>query len=792
MDRRSWRRSSTHSSSSSSRSSDVHHRRITRSLANSSQQANQEIGENVPDHLRYFYRSRHINMSNAIENAIENAIDNAIDNYEAMDIDGPEQMEISSEIMSRDNADTESNIMSIDQPLDVEFNSDGNEIEQDIHYDGEENDSDTGDENIRDHNETTHENEPQIINPNVFLPPDIKELLKSLSRAECNSDQLGRLAGFFLILDRSVLNNWNLDLLVQKLLAIVQKTTNSDSIPSIEALMLQQFEPEILRQFLDPNMFQSTQTGNDPNVITMASRCLGNLVLTLGDSSERMVGRAIREEAIPVLCNILTEGPRTYDSEYLKDIIMALYNFSKPTFIDCTESIVKKDVFRNIMDSILPFLIDEDRVLPLKLLANCTCKAPRRYIKKLLSEVFNTMDFQALFADHEMPEVTKWCCVSLSSLISRYSDDVESLSVLSNPDVIKNITHRIKLFDEYNQLRMWKMFNILINKSRRITNTLIENGIVKALFDVLSRKSINNPERDQNENEFVNNVNPNPNANNVNGNGNPNGNDNGNGTERRRNIEDLYSELPTDSTINEIVTEVNAKLRYRYVNMEPIKLYMQVCQFILSLFPDVPDPGMLHLIFPDGKINHQWSSKVDWLTEDIHHDNTIITVDSDSEGNNTTSQPILNKQAKLFAIVILPSLFKAYRASECWELRKLIMMCILAFLIYYPEDLICKIFEYSHIEKFLSSIFFTNSSVKQEHEEQNEEKKDNIYIRDVRTYAEDLLIQIILRWNDTFATAFEEECIYEIYETILEKYQRESNIKEQNDEPAKLANGIIE
>lgn len=77
-------------------------RRITRSLANSSQQANQEIGENVPDHLRYFYRSRHISMSNAIENAIENAIDN----YEAMDIDEPEQMEISSEVMSRDNADT--------------------------------------------------------------------------------------------------------------------------------------------------------------------------------------------------------------------------------------------------------------------------------------------------------------------------------------------------------------------------------------------------------------------------------------------------------------------------------------------------------------------------------------------------------------------------------------------------------------------------------------------------------------------------------------------------------------
>ncbi len=37
---------------------------------------------------------------------MNNAIENTIDDYEAMDIDEPEQMEISSEIMSRDNADT--------------------------------------------------------------------------------------------------------------------------------------------------------------------------------------------------------------------------------------------------------------------------------------------------------------------------------------------------------------------------------------------------------------------------------------------------------------------------------------------------------------------------------------------------------------------------------------------------------------------------------------------------------------------------------------------------------------
>ena len=79
------------------------------------------------------------------------------------------------------------------------------------------------------------------------------------------------------------------------------------------------------------------------------------------------------------------------------------------------------------------------------------------------------------------------------------------------------------------------------------------------------------------------------------------------------------------------------------------------------------------------------------MTEDIHNDTNhdeMMKVDC-----NMVSQPILNKQARLFAIIIIPSLFKAYRASECWELRKLIMMCILAFVIYYPEDLICKIFE---------------------------------------------------------------------------------------------------
>ena len=80
--------------------------------------------------------------------------------------------------------------------------------------------------------------------------------------------------------------------------------------------------------------------------------------------------------------------------------------------------------------------------------------------------------------------------------------------------------------------------------------------------------------------------------------------------------------------------------------------------------------------------------------------------------------------------------------------------------------------------------------MKQEHEEENEEDKDHIYINDVRTYAEDLLIQIILRWNDTFKGAFEEECIYEVYESILEKY-REPKIKE-HVEAVKLENGFIE
>lgn len=82
----------------------------------------------------------------------------------------------------------------------------------------------------------------------------------------------------------------------------------------------------------------------------------------------------------------------------------------------------------------------------------------------------------------------------------------------------------------------------------------------------------------------------------------------------------------------------------------------------------------------------------------------LVTVDP----GNTTLQPILNKQARLFAIVIIPTLFKAYRASESWELRKLIMMCILAFLIYYPEDLICNIFEVcTHylIQRLLNILF---------------------------------------------------------------------------------------
>lgn len=226
-------------------------------------------------------------------------------------------------------------LMNVDQPIEAEAetNAEGNsnEIEQDVAQDEEvDHETDSEDDEGVPRNDSSMNEEPEeIVNQRVFLPPEIRETLRSVVQTNANSEQLGRLANFFLMLDRTALTDWNLDLLISKLAQIVQKVS-SDEGGGLPLDMMFSGQSDIDPVILQ-SIFESSIPQSDFTVITMATRCLGNLVSTLGDSAEHMVAKSIKEKVVPLFCDILVKGPQSNDSEHLKDIIMvkkSIYQFT--------------------------------------------------------------------------------------------------------------------------------------------------------------------------------------------------------------------------------------------------------------------------------------------------------------------------------------------------------------------------------------------------------------------------------------------------------------------------------
>src|SRR6185369_1986139 len=64
--------------------------------------------------------------------------------------------------------------------------------------------------------------------------------------------------------------------------------------------------------------------------ITMACRCMCNLTILLDNNAEKHIGNAVREVAIPSLCQIIKETPLSNDLDDLNDIIaVRLFEFNK-------------------------------------------------------------------------------------------------------------------------------------------------------------------------------------------------------------------------------------------------------------------------------------------------------------------------------------------------------------------------------------------------------------------------------------------------------------------------------
>ncbi|CAG8574471.1 1790_t:CDS:2 [Diversispora eburnea] len=664
MDRRSSRRNSNLSTSTSSttRGTDPQ-RRITRALAQINQEASQIIDENIPQQLRYLFRNR-TDMN---------------DQTEPMDIDDEPTVSENPVSVSRDNirenreneADTETNIEGND-----------NDIEQDVAQDEEvdhETDSEEEEDIIPRNDSSMNEEPEEIVNQRVFLPPEIRETLRSVVQTNTNSDQLGRLANFFLMLDRTALTDWNLDLLISKLAQIVQKVSSDEGGLSLDMMFSGQsdIDPVILQ-----SIFESSMPQSDFTVITMATRCLGNLVSTLGDSAEHMVSKSIKEKVVPLFCDILVKGPQSNDSEHLKDIIMALYQFSRHNRVDCTGIIVEKHVFPHIWISIFPFLTDNDRILPLKLLANCCQRAPLDSFSTLLEEAINVPDFQSLFADHELPDVIHWCCLSLSFLVSRFRGEISSLSNVNG-------------LGDHNQVRLWNMFTILAYKSRPIISKFFQLGIGNAIYEALTRKPAG----------FL---------------------------DAKDSVKVMIGK------VQENLSEVEA------ISLQPHNLYKQIFLFILALFPALPrSTGIQHK-------NHGASVVSTTSTGEKNNNEKDMIVDSDeklceSQLDERIELSQFKEPVKHFACLLVPTLIKAYRVTENWESRKLIVAIILVFVLYLDKELMCEILQQSSIEKFLRCVFTASSYV----------TKVNDHVLDLQTFALEIVAYCLESWGEFFGDIFD-------------------------------------
>ncbi|CAG8565205.1 2862_t:CDS:2 [Acaulospora colombiana] len=585
-------------------------RRITRALAHTNQEANSIVDENLPQPLRYFYRDRQQDMT---------------DQSEPMDIDEPVVPETSEPVVV-DNVVIEQNMMSLDQPTDVEANNDGNNAEQDnVPEEVLEHETDSDEENedgVPRNDSSMNEETEEIVNPRVFLSQDIRETLRAVIQTNANSEQLGKLANFFLMLERTALTDWNLDLLISKLAQIVKNVNSDGGMPFDLMFGQSDIDPLVLQSILESNMSQ-----NDPNIITMATRCLGNLVTALGDSAGHMVGNPIKERVVPLFCDILVKGPQTNDSEHLKDIIMALYQFTRHNRVDCTGIIVEKHVFPHIWTSIFPFLTDNDRILPIKLLSSCCQRAPLESFSTLLDEAINVPDFQSLFADHELPDFFKL-------------------------------------------------------------------GIGKAIYEALTHKPAS----------F---------------------------------IDDNDSVKVMIKKVQEDLSEVEV------ISLQPHNLYRQIFLFILALFPALPRSG-------SRQINHVASDTLSTSTGSTEASNSRdMVVDSeessDSLQSNENAESLqFKKSSKQLACLLVPTLIKAYRGTENWESRKLIVAIILAFVLYLDDDLMCEILQQASIEKFLRCVFTASSYI----------NKMNSHILDLQTYALEIVAQCLQSWGKCFDDIF--------------------------------------
>nr|CAG8570135.1 12680_t:CDS:10 [Entrophospora candida] len=293
--------------------------------------------------------------------------------------------------------------------------------------------------------------------------PTLREIRSIVSKitnyADVHTDTLTRFSNFLTNPDMSLTEGWNYNLIIRKLATLMTRRTPPPQLSDLSA-----YSAEIDIVTLQAIFEIADSDNSNIKRITMACRCMCNLTTLLDNNAEKHIGNAVREVAIPNLCQLIKETPLSNDLDYLNDIIAALVQFSIPNRVNCVELILKSDIIQHIMQNIFPFMSDSDRALPIWLMANCCRNSrnlPKNSVDMLKDLTINNQELMAIFLNNEKDVVLHQASICITYMINHdFEENMPKITVIATklPEIMK------KIFD---------------------------NGISKAIFMSIINKDVN-------------------------------------------------------------------------------------------------------------------------------------------------------------------------------------------------------------------------------------------------------------------------------------------------------------
>nr|CAG8558015.1 8529_t:CDS:10 [Entrophospora candida] len=324
--------------------------------------------------------------------------------------------------------------------------------------------------------------------------PTLREIKSIVSKITNNvdvqTDTLTRFSNFLANPDISLIEGWNYNLIIRKLATILTRRTPPPQLSDLSA-----YGTEIDIATLQAILGIADPDNSHIKRITIACKCMCNLTILLDNNAEQYIGNAVREVAIPNLCQLIKE-PLSNDLDYLNDIIAALIQFSIPNRVDCIELILQTDIIRHLMENIFEFMSDNDRALPIWLMANCcrnSINLPKDSIDILRDLTINNDGFVAIFSNNEKDIVLHQASICITYMvIYDLEENLPKISLLfSQEHIIKPYISSFGIMSKEDQLIGFYLLTNIATKLPETMKEIFDNEISKAIFISIINKDVN-------------------------------------------------------------------------------------------------------------------------------------------------------------------------------------------------------------------------------------------------------------------------------------------------------------